>query len=168
MYRGNEKLLKARCSPGLAKDLIGRIRSRSPKESVSWTLEKYVRDPSTFFQGVRVLSDRAITLPELPDSSLRQIVFRIKSQQIFMKLPKLPKGEKDHLEKGLFGIPRIQNCTEYMVIQKVKLMGRDKDWEIWGFTQPTTFEELDNPFFATGLTMKERLQDMQDKFSGRS
>jgi protein MBA1 len=163
--RGNERILRAKCSPGLGNDLIKRIRKRSPKESISWTLEKYIRDPSTFFTGVRVLSDRATLIPELPDSAIRQIVLRIKSQQSSFKLL---KDETDPLNTGGWSLPKVQTCTEYVVIQKVRIAGRDKDWEIWGFTKPTTLEDLDSPFFAAGLSLRERVQAMQEKLTGRS
>ncbi|EEA19604.1 hypothetical protein TMatcc_009740 [Talaromyces marneffei ATCC 18224] len=163
--RGNERVLRARCSPGLGSDLIKRIRKRNPKESFAWSIERYIRDPSTFFTGIRVLSDRATVIPDLPDSSIRQIVLRIKSQQSFIKVA---KEDKDAVAKGLFTDPKIQDCTEYVVIQKVKIAGHEKEWEIWGFTKPTTFEELNSPFFEMGLSLKDRIQAMQDMMSGRS
>ena len=164
-------MIRSKCSPGLANDLARRIRRRSPTEVVNWRLEKYNRDPSTFFMGARVLSDRATTIPDLPDSYIRQIVLRIKSQQSTFKMS---KDETEELsKKGVVEIPlsvtspKIQDCTEYLVIQKVRIGGRDRDWEIWGFVKPTTWEDLDSPFFASGLTLKERVQAMQDKIYGR-
>ena len=158
-------MIRAKCSPGLGNDLIKRIRKRNPKETISWTLERYIRDPSTFFTGVRVLSDRATLIPEVPDSAIRQIVLRIKSQQCSLKRS---KEGTDNLEKAVFSVPKVQDCTEYMVIQKVRIAGKEKDWEIWGFTKPTTLEDLDSPFFAAGLSLKERVLALQDKFTGRS
>lgn len=155
-------MIRAKCSPGLATDLIKRIRKRHSEESVSWTLERYIRDSSTFFTGVRVLSDRAIAIPDVADSAIRQIVLRIKSRQSSYK------KSKENLENLIMVVPKIQTCTEYVVIQKVKIAGKERDWEIWGFTKPTTLEDLDSPFFAPGLSLKERVLAMQDKFSGRS
>lgn len=158
-------MIRAKCSPGLGNDLIKRIRKRNPKETLSWTLERYIRDSSTFFTGVRVLSDRATLIPEFPDSAIRQIVLRIKSEQSSFKKS---MDNADSLERGTYSVPKLQDCTEYMVIQKVRLAGKEKDWEIWGFTKPTTLEDLDSPFFAAGLSMKERVLAMQDKLTGRS
>lgn len=158
-------MLRAKCSPGLANDLIKRIRKRSPKENLSWKLERYIRDPSTFYMGVRVLSDRATLMPEIPDSAIRQIVLRIKSEQSSFKST---KETEENVMESVYGTPRIQICTEYVVIQKVKLAGRDKDWEIWGFTKPTTMEDLDSPFFATGMSLREKVMAMQDQVMGRS
>ncbi|EED13928.1 conserved hypothetical protein [Talaromyces stipitatus ATCC 10500] len=156
--RGNERFLRARCSPGLAKDLIRRIRKRNPKETLSWNIEKYNRTPSTFFTGVRVLSDRATAIPELADSGIRQIILRITSQQRSQKLTVIEENGQ-----AIDALPKIQDCTEYVVIQKVRIMGKEKEWEIWGFTKPTTLEELDSPFFASGMSLKDRLQAMQDR-----
>lgn len=158
-------MIRAKCSPGLGNDLIKRIRKRNPKETISWTLERYIRDPSTFFTGVRVLSDRATLIPEVPDSAIRQIVLRIKSQQSSLKIS---KEGTDNLEQAVFSVPKVQDCTEYVVIQKVRIAGKEKDWEIWGFAKPTTLEDLDSPFFAAGLSLKERVLALQDRFTGRS
>ncbi|GAM43763.1 hypothetical protein TCE0_060f18840 [Talaromyces pinophilus] len=163
--KGNERMIRAKCSPGLGNDLIKRIRKRNPKETISWTLERYIRDPSTFFTGVRVLSDRATLIPEVPDSAIRQIVLRIKSQQSSLKIS---KEGTDNLEQAVFSVPKVQDCTEYVVIQKVRIAGKEKDWEIWGFAKPTTLEDLDSPFFAAGLSLKERVLALQDRFTGRS
>jgi mitochondrial protein MBA1 len=128
---------------------------------VSWNIEKYHRSPSTFFTGVRVLSDRATPIPDFPDSGIRQIVLRISSQQ---------SRETYSSEYGaLEGLPppaKIQDCTEYIVIQKVRINGFEKDWQIWGYTKPTTLEDLDSPHFATNITFKERVQALQDMMSG--
>lgn len=157
--RGNEQYIRSHCAPGLARNLILRIRKRPSEELVSWTLEQYNRTPSTFFTGVRVLSDRATAIPDFPDSGIRQIIVRISSQQ---RTQTFGLGNDGHLTS-----PRIQDCTEYMVIQKVRIQGMQKDWEIWGFTKPTTMEDLDSPFFATGISLKERIEAMQEMMSGK-
>lgn len=163
LISGNERLLRSKCAPGLAQNLIRSIRKRSPNELTSWTLEKYNRTPSTFFQGVRVLSDRATQIPDFPDSGIRQVILRICSQQRTQKMSTNPNPALSRV--GTF--PKIQDCTEYVVIQKVRLSGIQKDWEIWGYTKPTTLEDLESPFFATGMSFKERVQAMQDMFTGK-
>lgn len=101
-------------------------------------------------------------IPDLPDSGIRQIVMRIDSQQGTQTLSTArdPDGESPSPLK-------IQDCTEYIVIQKVKIAGFQKDWEVWGYTKPTTLEDLDSPWFATNLSFKERVEAMQDMMSGR-
>ena len=78
---GDERLINEKCCPGLAKDLIKRIRKRQPNSSVTWSILKYNRTPSTFFRGSRVLSDLATPFPGVADTFIRQVVVRITTEQ---------------------------------------------------------------------------------------
>lgn len=163
---GNERLIYEKCCPGLAEDLVKRIRRRLPDSSVTWSIIRYRRTPSTFFRGVRVLSDRAAVIPGIPDSFIRQVVVRIASDQTSMKVKKKDLSTATLADTSM--MPRMESCTEYVVVQKVKISGYEKDWQIWGFAKPTTLEDLDSPFFSSQLSLKERLAAMQEMVSGRS
>jgi mitochondrial protein MBA1 len=123
---------------------------------VTWALEKYRRTPATFFLGLRVVSDRATQIPELPNSGIRQVVVRITSRQSTGTVT-IPKRATESLLKV-----KEQNCTEYIVLQKLMWSGEEDDWRIWGHANPTTVDDLDSPWFAQGLTLSERLSLMQD------
>lgn len=142
------------CCPGLANDLAGRINRRRRGEKVTWSLDKYIRGPSTFFTGVRVVSDRASKLPHLADSGARQIVVRITSRQTKGRITSTDSKDSTAPQETQ------QDCTEYIVIQQLRWSGENGPWRIWGHTSPTTVEELDSPAFAQGLTAAERYQAM--------
>lgn len=155
------------CCPGLAQDLNTRIRQRRSDEKVTWALEKYRRTPSTLFTGVRILSDRATTLPEIADAGVRQIVVRITSRQSKgrAKLPST-RNAKESRSEPEDAPAASQNCVEHIVLQRLRFFGRDEPWRIWGHTSPTSVEELDTPAFAPGLSVAERVEAMK-QMAGR-
>ncbi|THC98030.1 hypothetical protein EYZ11_002456 [Aspergillus tanneri] len=146
-----------------------RINNRLKDEKVTWSLEKYNRTPGTFLTGLRVVSDRATQIPEIPDSGVRQVVVRITSRQSTGKIKLQPK----HRPQGP-SVPaenaastKQQDCTEYIVVQKLRWAGEEEDWRIWGHATPTTVEDLSNAFFAPGMTVADRLEAMKDSMQGR-
>ncbi len=38
---------------------------------------------------------------------------------------------------------QIFNRTEYVVIQKLEINGKEGDWKFWGTVDPNTMEEID-------------------------
>ena len=166
---GNLPLLRKICCTGLANNLGTRISSRSKDEKVTWHLDKYIRSPSTFLTGIRVVSDRATQIPELPDSGVRQVVVRITSRQSTGK-SKVPtqRGRQTPANEVEEVAPvKQQDCTEYIVIQKLRWVGEETDWKVWGHTSPTTVDNLNDPAFAAGLTMRERMEAIQDQMAGK-
>lgn len=62
---------------------------------------------------------------------------------------------------------KVQDCDEYIVIQQIIWDGKKTDWRIWGHATPTTLEQIQNdPFFAPGLSIMERIEAMKH-LSGR-
>ncbi|RAL06408.1 uncharacterized protein BO80DRAFT_11752 [Aspergillus ibericus CBS 121593] len=157
---GDSTTLRKVCCTGLANQLNSRIAARPKGEQVSWSLEKYIKSPATFFTGVRVVSDRATQIPELPDSGVRQVVLRITSRQ---SKGKVSSGQSTDVANNA----KQQDCTEYIVIQKLRWTGEEGEWRVWGHATPTTVEDLDSPFFARGMTMADRMEAMKESMGGR-
>ncbi|OXV08108.1 hypothetical protein Egran_04129 [Elaphomyces granulatus] len=145
------------CCPGLARSLTARIHQRPSNELVSWSLDKYLRTPTTFFMGVRILSDRGVAFPNMPDSGVRQIVARVTSRQSTGKTSsadgQMVSGDANLQPSQV----KQQNCTEHIVFQRLMWSGEELGWSIWGHANPTTVDDLDSPHFAQGLTASERL-----------
>lgn len=166
LYSGNPDTLQELCCSGLAKNLIERSRRRARNEKVSWHLLKYNRTPSTWFRGVRVISDRATQIPELPESGIRQVVLRIASRQSTAS-HQLIIDSNTGTHYYTPSPEKIRDCVEYVVIQKLRIKGEEKPWQVWGYTSPTTVDDLDSVFFSTQISMRERLEAMQDMMRGR-
>ncbi|OOF98572.1 hypothetical protein ASPCADRAFT_204326 [Aspergillus carbonarius ITEM 5010] len=154
---GDSATLRKVCCSGLANQLNSRIAARPKGEQVTWDLEKYIKSPATFFTGVRVLADRATQIPELPDSGVRQVVLRITSRQ---SKGKVSPGNSTNNAKQ-------QDCTEYLVIQKLRWIGEEGEWRVWGHATPTTVEDLESPFFARGLSLADRMEAMKEAMGAK-
>ncbi|KAJ5397136.1 hypothetical protein N7509_005249 [Penicillium cosmopolitanum] len=162
------KLKQITCD-GLSTKLISQIEARRPTEVVTWNLIKWLRQPNTYFTGIRVLSDRATQLPEVPKSGIRQIVLRVSSRQSMTKVNTAPfqlaaKASKNVAAAQQQQQPaKEQDVTEYVVIQQLIWNGKDAGWRVWGNTKPTTMEQIwHDPSFAPGMTALERLDAMKD------
>ncbi|KAL3472650.1 hypothetical protein BJX99DRAFT_235087 [Aspergillus californicus] len=156
---GDSHALRKICCTGLANNLISRITTRPKGTKVTWSMDKYIRSPSTFFSGIRVVSDRATQIPEIPDSGVRQVVLRITSQQSTGEVQRKLSEDSIPSEKP---ITKKRDCTEYIVLQKMRWLGQEQDWRVWGHATPTTVEDLENPFFASGVSLAERIEAMKD------
>ncbi|KAL4885012.1 hypothetical protein BJY04DRAFT_181160 [Aspergillus karnatakaensis] len=156
---GDAATLRKICCTGLANNLISRIATRPKGEKVTWSLDKYIRSSSTFFTGIRVVSDRATQIPEIPDSGVRQVVLRITTRQSTGKMQRQKAGDEGHTTPSP---AKQQDCTEYIVIQKLRWTGEEEPWRIWGHASPTTIEDLSTPIFAQGISMADRLEAMKD------
>ena len=102
------------------------------------------------------MSDRMSSLPPLPDTTIRQIVVRLTTKQT------LRKHKKEAHYAG--PPPKIMDCTEHIVLQQMRVAGKEKEWRIWGHTTPTTVDDLRDPQFAPGLSLQDRLMAMKDMF----
>lgn len=60
----------------------------------------------------------------------------------------------------------IKDCTEYIVIQKLRWAGEEGEWRIWGHATPSTVEDLESPMFSTKLSLYERLMALKDEVEG--
>ncbi|OJJ43416.1 hypothetical protein ASPZODRAFT_136274 [Penicilliopsis zonata CBS 506.65] len=159
---GDVATIRKICCTGLANSLTSRISHRPKDQKVTWSLEKFLRTPGTLFTGVRVVSDRATQIPELPDSGVRQVVLRITSRQSTGKTTVTSKNEEASTNEPA----KQQDCTEYIVLQKFRWTGEEDDWRIWGHATPTTVEDLDSPFFASGVSLADRLEAMKSSMGG--
>ena len=129
---------------------------------MTWKLVKYLRKPSTHFTGLRVLSDRASSIPDFPKSGIRQIVVRVTSRQATTTSQIQDPSGKEPTEATTVST-KEQDCVEHIVIQHLRWNDQDKGWRVWGYVSPTSLHEAyNNPKFAPGLSALERLQMVQD------
>lgn len=155
--RGDTKQIRRICCQNLANNLAGQIEARPKGEEMTWSLLKYLRTPGTFFTGLRVMSDRASELPDLPNSGIRQVVLRITSRQATSKKSTRPSN------KDVAPAAKEQDCTEYVVIQSIRWQNNDSGWQVWGHVSPTTLNTLlTDPYFKPGLTLTERLSAIRE------
>ncbi|KAJ5594461.1 uncharacterized protein N7459_000669 [Penicillium hispanicum] len=157
------------CCDGLARKLVNQIESRPRNEQVTWNLVNWIRAPNTYFTGVRVVSDRATKIPEVPNSGIRQIILRVTSRQSMSKSKTLTSRGKSASQEVAKTTPKVQDCDEFLVIQQLIWNDKDSGWRVWGYAKPTTLEKVQtDPFFAPGLSTMDRLEAMKEMMGGRS
>lgn len=130
---------------------------------MSWKLVKYLRKPSTNFLGLRVVSDRATSIPEIPKSGVRQTIVRVTSRQSTTTTQTKTNGSNTEV------IPissKEKDVTEYIVIQNLRWNNKDHGWRVWGTTNPTTLEATQtDPYFMSGLSAMERMEMIKESMN---
>jgi len=123
---GDLQTLTKICADGLLDSFTARIHARG-RETVRWELVKYSKRP-------RVMSNRAASLM-IDGAGLRQAVVRICSTQRLTRYR--PDGTV------VPGSGKEKDVQEYIVIQKKLFQGKEEDWIVWGTTEETTLEKLE-------------------------
>ncbi|KAJ5152960.1 uncharacterized protein N7482_009438 [Penicillium canariense] len=157
LAEGNTSSLRRICCEKLAQKLIDQVESRPTNEKVTWTLV------GNKFRSARVMADRAVKIPDMANSGVRQVVVRLASRQ---SMAKTNTGRKTS-PKDVVPAAREQDCVEYVVVQQLIWHGKYSDWQIWGTTQATDMKTLNtDPAFAPGLSALERLEAIKNMGPG--
>ena len=117
---------------GIQASLRSKIDYRPLGERVHWTLHRYIGRP-------RIVSTRISRLP-LDVSAIYQVVVRIKSMQSLEKIPKGTGAQSNVVLGETKGEPK--KVTEYVVLQKRMIRGKEDPWKIWGMTEETKPEDV--------------------------
>nr|POF16709.1 hypothetical protein CFP56_71350 [Quercus suber] len=150
--------LKSKVCVGLWKKLDERVRARPKGVRLRWKVERYVRRPSvmSFKAGLMNLEKKASKEEQL---GMKQAVVRIHSvqslQHVRLVTVKDPGGSGTSsvrevlvdamgkpLEEGETSVPVTKESVEYLVVQKLLINSREKDWKIWGTTKETPMESF--------------------------
>lgn len=123
---GDLATLKKVCvDGGLLQNFIARIHARG-KDKMQWEMVKLKR--------ARVVSNRAFKLP-VDHSGMRQAVVRVVSRQ------KLTRYRPDG--SIVAGSGKEKDVVEYVVIQRRLMGGKESPWQVWGTTEETSLEKLE-------------------------
>ncbi|KAJ5377748.1 uncharacterized protein N7496_005157 [Penicillium cataractarum] len=156
LAEGNTTELRRICCEKLAQKLTSQVQTRPTNEKVTWDLV------GNKFSSARVMADRAVKIPDMPNSGIRQIVVRLSSRQ---SMTKTTIGRNASNE--VVPAAKVQDCVEYVVIQQLIWHGKYADWQIWGTTRETDMHTLNtDPAFAPGLSALERLEAMKNMGPG--
>jgi len=147
---GNAARISKLTAESLAASLASRISHREPGTRLHWSVVRYVRRP-------RVVSQKAAELPFLVEgekAGARQAIVRIETEQRVVMGRKLADGQMDLADKedgfwsdksgdGIeWGVPRVKNVVEYMVLQRKMIKGVEEPWYIVGFARETTANDI--------------------------
>ena len=122
---GDTATLRNVCHDGLLASFRARIKDRPSKESLQWTLHKYIGFS-------RIVSTNIVSL-EIESSALYQVVVKIKSLQSLVKVPANGSASDTRVEKKV---------EEYLVLQKMMLRGKEGMWRVWGTIEESKVEDV--------------------------
>lgn len=118
----------------------------------------------------KVISDRGVKIPDKEGMGMRQAVVRIRSKQSLKKQPPPPSNTpnntgklaqsttQDQKQKQDEEQEKVQESTEYIVIQRLMFDHEEGDWKVWGLASETTPEVVEtDPAFAPGLSVRDRM-----------
>ena len=117
--------MKSVCHDGLLASFCARIKARPSKESLQWTLYKYIG-------FARIVSTNIIPL-EIDNSALYQVVVKIRSLQSLVRLP-VNGSVSDATDK--------MKMEEYVVLQRMMLEGKEERWKVWGTIEESKVEDV--------------------------
>jgi mitochondrial protein MBA1 len=129
---GDIKLLDSICCDGLRQSFRSRIASRPRGERWDWELVRYTK-------RAKVLSHRAASLG-IDGFGIRQAVVRIASRQRLTRYR--PDGSV------VPGSGKEKDTVEYFVVQRMSTKGVEDEWMVWGTTEETTLEMLEEEEMA--------------------
>jgi protein MBA1 len=140
------------CLPPILENFENRIKARGPVE-INWSVIGGMK--------AKVVSHRASMFGEdQPDTAFRQVVVRITSAQrlenkfasgpvitwapLDVKKPETQAKSEPKTKAVITNTETTKEVVEYLVLQKRVNRGiEDKHWKVWGFTQESTPERLE-------------------------
>jgi protein MBA1 len=128
---GDVVALRKICADGLYDSFRARIGNRPRGEKVDWELVDYNKRS-------KLISNRAARLP-IEGAAVIQAVVRIASRQ---KLTRWVKGRSGSTEV-VPGSGKEKDVVEYVVLQRQYEGWREGEWQVWGTTQETTLDDVE-------------------------
>ncbi|KAH8782340.1 MBA1-like protein-domain-containing protein [Hyaloscypha sp. PMI_1271] len=128
---GDVVALRKICADGLYDSFRARIGNRPRGEKVDWELVDYNKRS-------KLISNRAARLP-IEGAAVIQAVVRIASRQ---KLTRWVKGKSGSMEV-VPGSGKEKDVVEYVVLQRQYEGWREGEWQVWGTTQETTLDDVE-------------------------
>ncbi|CAD6592719.1 MAG: hypothetical protein ASARMPREDX12_006413 [Alectoria sarmentosa] len=122
---GDVASLKSVCHEGLLASFRTRINVRPPKESLQWTLHKYIGSP-------RIVSTNIVSL-EIEKSALYQVIVKMQSVQSLERTTANGLPSDTTKEKKM---------VEYVVLQRMMLKAKEEKWKIWGTVEESKVEDV--------------------------
>lgn len=128
---GDVTALRKICTDGIYETFRARLGNRARGEKVVWELVRYNKRS-------RLISNRAARFP-IEGAALHQAVVRIDSRQ---KLTRWVQGKSGEMVVAQ-GSGKEKDVVEYLVLQKQYEGWRDGEWQVWGTTQETTVDDIE-------------------------
>jgi len=140
---GNLDRVKSQVCTGLFGSLRGRVQQRPMNTYLRWSVKRQLSAP-------KLCSYKAAVLPGPKGESAEernaqiQAVVRLHTLQSLQHVKKVTKrvNQKLTTKEELVGAEEEKESVEYVVLQRTLRKGKMRDWQIWGFTNETSLQQL--------------------------
>jgi protein MBA1 len=140
---GNLASVQSKVCTGLYGSLRGRVQQRAPNTYLRWSVKKQLSSP-------KLCSFKAAVLPGPKGESSEernaqiQAVVKLHTLQSLQHVKKVSKrvNQKMVTSEELIGAEEEKESVEYVVLQKTLRRGKMNNWQLWGFTNETTLNQL--------------------------
>jgi protein MBA1 len=130
---GNIEAVQAKVCTGLYGSLRGRVQQRAPNTYLRWSVKKQAAvlpGPKGESKEERNAQIQAVvklhTLQSL--QHVKKVAKRVNKQMLTMEEP--------------VGAEEVKESIEYIVVQRTLRRGKMNDWQVWGFTNETSLNEI--------------------------
>jgi protein MBA1 len=140
---GNLERVQSKVCSGLFGSLRGRVQQRAPNTYLRWSVKKQLASP-------RLCSFKAAVLPGPKGESAEernaqiQAVVKLHTLQSLQHVKKVSKRVNNRIvtQEELVGSEEEKESVEYVVVQKTLRRGKMNNWQVWGFTNETSLNQL--------------------------
>jgi protein MBA1 len=140
---GNLETVQSKICTGLYGSLRGRVGQRAPNTYLRWSVKKQLSAP-------KLCSFKAAVLPGPKGESSEernaqiQAVVKLHTLQSLQHVKKTAKRVNQRMvtNEELVGAEEEKESVEYVVLQKTLRRGKMNNWQVWGFTNETSLQQL--------------------------
>jgi len=140
---GNLERVQSKVCSGLFGSLRGRVQQRAPNTYLRWSVKKQLASP-------RLCSFKAAVLPGPKGESAEernaqiQAVVKLHTLQSLQHVKRVAKRVNNKIvtQEELVGAEEEKESVEYVVVQKTLRRGKMNNWQVWGFTNETSLNQL--------------------------
>jgi len=140
---GNLDRVKSQVCSGLFGSLRGRVAQRAPNTYLRWEVKRQLSTP-------KLCSFKAAVLPGPKGESSEernaqiQAVVKLHTLQSLQHIKRVTKRVNQKLvtKEEPVGAEEEKESVEYVVMQKTLRKGKMRNWQIWGFTDETSLQQL--------------------------
>lgn len=143
---GNMAAMQNDVCTGLFGSLRARVQQRKPNTFLRWSIKKHLSAPKLCSYKAAVLPGGKGELNTERNAQIQAVVklHTLQSLQHAQRIAKREgiKGALVTREENL-GPEEEKESVEYIVVQRSMRKGKLNPWQIWGFTNETTLEQVD-------------------------
>jgi protein MBA1 len=140
---GNIETVQTKVCTGLYGSLRGRVQQRAPNTYLRWSVKKQLSAPKLCSFKAAVLPGPKGESKEERNAQIQAVVklHTLQSLQHVKKVAKRVNKQMLTMEEPV-GAEEVKESIEYIVVQRTLRRGKMNDWQVWGFTNETTLNQI--------------------------